>query len=254
MITLTRKPKHSMIAQAARYFMTRFVTVLVLFLIYLIPQRVAAQQDYVGRFDVYNGFTWFDSPSANLEERGYHLQAGVNARTWLALGFDYSVVQGTLTLTPSLLKPALATQIDTEVAGLQALGVLPPGYEVGVRTSSTTQTFAAGPQLEFRHFRQVTFFVRPSIGAINETATPHPTDPFTTALVQQLAPSGKKVDWEPFYGFGGGVDVNVGRYASLRLQADFVHNDLFTDILKSSRNTVRLSVGPAFHFGRNIAR
>lgn len=234
--------------------MTRFVSVLVLFLISLIPQRSAAQQDYVGRFDLYNGFTWFDSPSANLEERGYHLQAGVNLRTWLAMGFDYSVVQGTLTLTPNLLKPALASQIDGEIAGLQALGALPPGYQVAVRTASTTQTFAAGPQLEFRHFRLVTLFVRPSIGAINESATPHPTDPFTTALVQQLAPSGKKTDWEPFYGFGGGADLNFGRHASLRLQADFVHNSLFTDILKSSRNTVRLSVGPAFHFGKNIAQ
>ena len=61
------------------------------------PQRAFSQQDYVGRFDLYNGFTWFDSPSAKLQERGYHLQAGINARTWLALGFDYSVVQGNLT-------------------------------------------------------------------------------------------------------------------------------------------------------------
>ena len=60
-------------------------------------------------------------------------------------------------------------------------------------------------------------------------------------IVGQLAPSGKKTDWEPFYGFGGGVEFNVLKYASLRMQADFVHNDLFTDILKNSRNTVRLT-------------
>jgi hypothetical protein len=234
--------------------MTKFVTLLVVFLFLLGSRRLFAQQDYVGRFDLYNGFTWFDSPSAKLEERGYHLQAGANLRTWLSAGFDYSVVQGTLTLTTDLLKPALASQIDEEISGLQSLGALPPGYQVAVRTASTTQTFAAGPQLEFRHFRQVTLFVRPSIGAINESATPHPTDPFTTALVQQLAPSGKKTDWEPFYGFGGGADVNFGRHTSIRLQADFVHNSLFTDILKSSRNTVRLSIGPAFHFGKNIAQ
>ncbi|HWF46634.1 MAG TPA: hypothetical protein VG168_06495 [Bryobacteraceae bacterium] len=234
--------------------MTKFVTLPVFPLLLLGSHRLFAQQDYVGRFDLFNGFTWFDSPSANLEERGYHLQAGVNLRTWLAAGFDYSVVQGNLTLTPNLLKPALADQINSEISGLQALGALPPGYQVAVRTASTTQTFAAGPQLEFRHFRQVTLFVRPSIGAINESATPHPTDPFTTALVQQLAPSGKKTDWEPFYGVGGGADVNFTRHISIRLQADFVHNSLFSDILQSSRNTVRLSVGPAFHFGKNIAQ
>lgn len=234
--------------------MTKFVWLLALPLIVFSSKRLSAQQDYVGRFDLYNGFTWFDSPSAKLQERGYHLQAGVNMRTWLAMGFDYSVVEGNLTLTPNLLKPALASQIDAQVSGLEALGALPPGYQVTVRTASTTQTFAAGPQLEFRHFRRVTLFVRPSIGAIYESATPHASDPFTTAVVQQLAPTGKKTDWEPFYGFGGGVDLNLMRYGSIRLQADYVHNNLFNDILKSSRNTVRLSIGPAFHFGKNIAR
>ncbi len=234
--------------------MIKFPAVLAFSLFLLAPQRIFCQQDYVGLFDLYNGFTWFDSPSANLEERGYHLQAGVNARTWLALGFDYSVVQGNLTLTPNLLKSTLQNQINAQVAELEAAGLLPPGYQLAVTTTSTTQTFAAGPQFEYRHFRQVTLFVRPSIGAIYESAIPHPSDAFSTAVVQQLAPSGKKTDWEAFYGFGGGVDLNFLRYASIRLQADFVHNDLFTDILKSSRNTVRLSIGPAFHFGRNIVK
>ncbi len=216
--------------------------------------RVFGQQDYVGRFDLYNGFAWFDSPSANLEERGYHLQAGINAKTWLALGFDYSVVTGNLTITPSLLKPALQTQIAAQLAALEAAGIIPAGYQLAVGASSTTQTFAAGPQLEYRHFQHVTLFIRPSIGAIYESATLHPHDPVTAAIITQLAPSGTKTDWEAFYGVGGGVDLNFMRYASIRLQADFVHNDLFTDILKSSRNTVRLSIGPAFHFGKNIAR
>jgi hypothetical protein len=203
---------------------------------------------------LYNGFTWFDSPSAKLQQRGYHLQAGVNARTWLALGFDYSVASGTLTLTPDLLKSSLQTQIAGELAGLEAAGLVPPGYQLAVRTGSTTQTFAAGPQLEYRHFQHFTLFIRPSIGAIREEARPHPGDPIAAGIIAQLAPTGTKTDWEPFYGFGGGTEFNVFRFGSLRLQADFVHNDLFSDILKSSRNTVRLSVGPAFHFGKNIAR
>ncbi len=234
--------------------MTKSVPLLAFLFFLLVPHRVFAQQDYVGLFDLYNGFAWFDSPSAKLEERGYHLQAGINARTWLSLGFDFSVVQGNLTLTPSLLKPALQAQIGGQLFELAAAGQLPPGYQVAVGTGSVTQTFAAGPQYEYRHFRRVTLFARPSIGAIYESATPHASDPITAAIVQQLAPSGKKMDWEPFYGFGGGADINFFRYGSIRLQADYVHNNLFSDILKNSRNTVRLSVGPSFHFGRNIVR
>ncbi len=88
----------------------------------LSPLSAFAQQDYVGLFDLYNGFTWFDSPSAKLQERGYHLQAGVNMRTWLAMGFDYSVVQGTLTLTPDLLKAPLRDQIAGQLSQLEAGG------------------------------------------------------------------------------------------------------------------------------------
>jgi hypothetical protein len=227
---------------------------LVLTLALLSATPIWSQQDYVGLFDVYSGFAWLDSPSANLAERGYHLQAGISARTWLSLGFDFTTVHGNVTLVPNLLKPSLQTQIGQQLAALEAAGVVPPGYQVAVGTQSDTQTFAGGPQWEYRHFRSITFFAHPSIGAIHETATPHPSDTLTAGIVHQLAPSGKLNDWEPFYGLGGGLEVNFVRHASLRIQADYVHNNLFTDILKGPRNTVRLSVGPAVHFGRNIVR
>lgn len=102
----------------------------------LLPQCAFCQQDYVGRFDLYNGFAWLDSPSAKLQQRGYHLQAGVNARSWLAIGFDYSVSQGDFTLTPDLLKPALQTQIAGQLAALEAAGVIPAGYQVAVSTAA----------------------------------------------------------------------------------------------------------------------
>jgi len=218
------------------------------------PLNTFAQQEYVGRFDIYNGFTWFDSPSANLTERGYHLQAGVNLRTWLSAGFDFSVVQGNVTLVPSLLNATLQTQIAEQLAALQGAGLLPPGYQVAVGTASTTHTFAAGPQWEYRRFRRVTFFAHPSIGAIHEVATPHASDPLTAGIVRQLAPSGSLTDWEPFYGLGGGFEVRLQRHGNLRIQADYVHNDLFPNVLRGPRNTVRLSVGPAIQFGRNIIR
>src|SRR5579875_2559770 len=81
----------------------------------MLPLSIHAQQPYVGRFDIYNGFTWFDSPSVHLEERGYHLQAGLNLRTWLAMGFDYSVVSGNLVLRPNDLKHSLQTEIGAEL-------------------------------------------------------------------------------------------------------------------------------------------
>jgi hypothetical protein len=212
-----------------------------------------AQQDYVGRFDVYSGFAYFDSPDIHLTERGYHLQLGYNPKTWLATGFDYSVVTGRLTITPDLLKPSLAAAIGAQLLPLVQQGIIPPNYSLAIPVDSTTHTFAAGPQLMYRHFRYVTLFLRPSIGAIYEIATPRATDSITAGIAKQLAPSGSTSQWKPFYGLGWGAEVNVTNHFSLRMQADFVHNSLFTDILKTSRNTWRLSVGPAFHFGKNIA-
>ncbi len=221
---------------------------------FLLASQAFAQQSYVGRYDLYGGFTYLASPDINLDQRGFHLQAGVNARTWLALGFDYSISTGNTDITPTLLTTALQQQLGAQLSGLAALGVIPPNYSLVVPFDATTSTFAAGPQLEYRHWQAVTLFVRPSIGAIHESATLHGTDPIADAIVNQLAPNGKKEDWTPFYGFGGGAEFSLGGHFSLRLQADFVHSHLFSDVLKNGRNTVRLSVGPAFHFGRNIAK
>jgi hypothetical protein len=214
----------------------------------------SAQQTNIKRYEIFSGFTYFETPTFNLAERGYHLQAGYNPRRWMGLGFDYSIVTGRNTLTTNLLIPSLQAQIDGLLALLKAEGAIPPGYQLAVVTDNTTQTFAAGPQLVCRHFVPVTLFVRPSIGAIHETATPRPTDPVATAIVMQLAPSGKKTDWTGFYGFGGGFDLNLTSHFGVRAQADFVHNHLFSDLLEDGRWTTRASIGPVFHFGKNIAR
>jgi hypothetical protein len=212
-----------------------------------------AQQTDIKRYEIYSGFTYFETPTFNLAEHGYHLQAGYNARSWLGVGFDYSIVTGHNSLTTNLLTTSLQTQIDGLIAELEAAGQLPPGYQLSVPTDNTTETYAFGPQLVFRHYVPVTLFVRPSIGAIHEVSTPRPTDPFATAIVTQLAPSGEKTDWTGFYGFGGGLEWNATRYLGLRAQADFVHNHLFSDLLKDGRWTTRASIGPVFHFGKNIA-
>lgn len=221
---------------------------------FFFASQAFAQQSYVGRFDAYAGFSYLDSPKINLVERGFHMQFGVRPKTWYTLGFDYSIASGHTDLTPSLLTTALQTQLATQFGQLAALGRLPPGYSLDVPFDSTSQEFAAGPQLSYRRWSLVTLFIRPSIGAIHETATPHATDPLAALVVSQLAPSGKKEDWTGFYGVGGGFDLNLTRYFALRFQADFVHDHLFSDLLKEGRNTVRVGIGPAFQFGHNVVK
>jgi len=212
------------------------------------------QQTYVSRYDVSAGYTFLDSPHIGLFENGFYAQAGVRPRTWYSLGFDYTNTRGDTTLTPDLLPTRLQQELGAFLAQLAAAGLLPPGFTIAVPTHSLTQTFAAGPQLAYRHFRRLTIFARPSLGAVRETATPKPRDPITALVVQVLAPAGKKTDWTGFYGFGGGADVIVSKRVSLRVQSDLVYDHLFNDILRDGRWTVRFSVGPAFNLGPNIVR
>jgi hypothetical protein len=213
-----------------------------------------AQQDYVGRFDLYAGFMYLDSPHISLAEPGFHTQAGYRPTTWLSLGFDYSIGSGTLSLTQSLLTPALQQSLGAQLGGLVQAGVIPPTYTLTVPVNSTSQTFSAGPQLAYRHFKAVTIFVRPDLGMIHEVATPKPGDAIATQVVAELAPSGKKTDSVVFYGFGGGVDLNFAKHYSIRIQADLVHDHLFSDMLKDSRNTVRFAIGPGAQWGKNVVK
>lgn len=232
----------------------RNVLVAVLICAALMSSACFGQQTYVTRFDAFAGYSYFDSPKVDLKEHGVHLQAAVRPSTWYSLGFDYTNVSGDLMLTPGLLVTSVQESLRLQLGRLAAAGQLPPGYALAVVTGSRTQTFAAGPQVAFRRWVPVTPFIRPSIGLIREVATPKPADPIAKAIVAQLAPEGKKIDWTPFYGVGGGVDLNFTRHLALRVQADFVWDHLFPDILREGRKTVRFSIGPAFNFGKNIMK
>ena len=218
----------------------------------LAASPVAAQQDYVSQFDAYGGYAFLDSPHISLFENGFQAQFGYRPKTWYSLGFDYSRSSGDLVLTPDLLPATLSQPIAGAIAQYIAAKILPPGYALAVPAHSISQTFAIGPQLAYRHFSHLTLFVRPSLGAIHEVATPHPGDAFATSIAAQLAPSGKKTDWTGFYGFGGGFDILFSKHVAIRTQADLVYDHLFNDVLKDGRLTVRFSVGPCFNFGRNI--
>ena len=220
----------------------------------LLAAGALGQQTYISRYDLFGGYTYLNSPVVSLSESGFHTQAGVRPVGWLAIGFDYSVATGDLSVTPNLLLPSLQQSLGAQLQQLVAAGAIPASYKLVAPASSFTQTFAGGPELLFHHWKPVTLFLRPSVGIIHETATIKLTDPIETLIVHALAPTGKKTDHVIFYGFGGGIDLKFSKHVILRIQGDFVRDHLFDDLLASSRNTVRLSIGPAFEFGKNIAK
>jgi hypothetical protein len=215
-----------------------------------------AQQDYVGRFDAFAGFSYLRSPKLDLQQRGFDTQVGVNLNRWLAMGFDYSIQNGHAALVPEDLKPAIAG----ELAGLLAAHGVPSSYVLWAPFNATTQTFTGGPQLVYRHFKKITLFAHPSIGAIHEQIHLKPHDTITSQLVlpaligagilKTLSPT----DTTYFYGVGGGVDYNATKHVHLRCDVEFVHVFLYSDLLSTARNSVRLSVGPTFNFGKNVSR
>jgi hypothetical protein len=214
-------------------------------LLLLISLSGFAQQEYVPRYDAFAGFSYLHSPKLNLEERGFNGEFGVNVTRWFALGADYSIFTGHSDITPGDLKPSTLLL-------LPPLTLLPPGISLALPFDSTTYTFSAGPQINFRQLKWATFFVRPALGGMHETATLKATNPILAVLVQQLAPSGKVRDLEPFYGVGGGFDINASKHVGLRVGFDYVHVNLFSNFLAEGRNSVRISVGPTFRFGRNV--
>jgi hypothetical protein len=220
----------------------------------LLGSSLSGQQDYVTRYDLYAGYAFLDSPKVGLFENGVQAQVGYRFKPWVSFGFDYSLTSGDLTLTPDLLPLARQQQLGAELGGLVAAGKIPPTYSLTVPVHSVSNSLAIGPQFAYRHFSRVTLFIRPSVGAIRESATPKPTDPIAAAIVMQLAPAGHKTDWQGFYGIGGGFDILLSKHIAVRVQSDHVWDHLFNDLLRDGRWTTRFSVGPCFNFGGNIVK
>ena len=125
---------------------------------------------------------------------------------------------------------------------------------MAVPSNSHGQTLATGPQLSYRHFKKVTLFIRPSIGAIHEVATPSRGIRLRMSSSKRRSPPGRKSTGQPFNGFGGRADFLFSKHVGLRVQADLVYDHLFSDILKDGRLTTRFSIGPCFNFGKNILK
>jgi hypothetical protein len=212
------------------------------------------EQPYVGRFLVYSGYMYLDSPHIGLVEPGFHIQAGMRYSRHISLGFDYSRGTGNTSIGLGLATTSLQNYVNQQLTQLIALGAVPASYKPALPLSSVTQTFAAGPEFPYRRFKRFTPYIRPSAGAINEVATARPADALTRILVKQIAPSGQEAEWTAFYGFGGGVALNVTKHFSVIVQGDFVHDHLFPDLLRDGRNTIRFSIGPGFQFGGNVTK
>ncbi len=219
---------------------------LLLLILAVLPALAHAQAPYVGRYDLYTGFSDLNTPGLNnINQVGFHLQAGVNLRRWTSVGFDYSTQFGSTHLTPGIATPALRAQLAAE---------LPPGYALNLPVDVTIQTFTAGGQLVIRHYHAVTLFARPVLAAFHINGVPRPNDPVNTLVAAQLAPQGHLTDWYGAYGAGGGAEFPVLRHLGARVQFDAGYNHPFNNILANGNFSYRFSVGPAFHFGPNILK
>ena len=249
-----------------RSLITRFTRLglFVAILVFLTPMpHASAQQQYVGRYDLYTGFSDLYTPGLNkINQKGFHLQAGINNKRWLSTGFDYSIQTGDTTLVPGFASPAIKAgilqlyQLYAETDGAYGL---PPTYAVDVPLSATTQTFTAGSQLNYRHFSKVTLFIRPSLAAfrLEATAHPRPGTPDETVVAALIAtnvlqPNGTITDWTGAYGVGGGADFAINKHFGIRAQMDAVWNHPFNYVVANGGWSYRYSIGPSFHFGRNI--
>jgi hypothetical protein len=200
-------------------------------------------QNFISRYEIFAAPSYLTTPKLNLVQRGFNTDFVINVKRWLSVGLDYSNLSGHTDVVPQELTPALQQLLASSV---------PPGTLIAVPYKSAAQTFGAGPQFNFRRLRLATFFVRPAGGGLHESITLNPDNPLTSALVAQIVPSHKKSDLTLFYGVGGGVDLNMSKHIGVRFAADFVHYKLFSDLLATGQNGVRLSVAPIFRFGGGV--
>jgi hypothetical protein len=208
-----------------------------------------AQQRDVNRYTVFTGFDYLISPARNLTERGFDIDFGVTVKPWLGLGGDFGAM-GSNILSGAGTINGIETVFAPLLNASAALGA-PPASSVHVPFTSTTYTFAAGPQFYLRKWKKITLFARPGLGGIHETAN--------LALPSQLAglltllgasvPGSHQSDTAIFFGLGGGFDLNLSRPVGVRFAADWVNTHLFSSLLINRQNYVRFSIGPTFRWG-----
>ena len=219
--------------------MRRLSIILLILLGMVVP--VFAQQTTVNRIDVFTGFSYLSTPSINLNQRGFNGSFGVNVNRWLGLGADFGALTGTTNIVVR----------KTKVPGLLPPAIVPLANNIGVPADATTYTFAAGPQINYRHFQKITLFARPGLGVFHHIADLNlaPLAPLLRIGVTIPGLTSHMTDTVPFYGVGGGFDAEVSKHFGFRFSADLVHANPFDNVLKP-QNELRLSIGPRFKFGQ----
>lgn len=216
--------------------------------ILIICLPASAQQIDLNHYTLFTGFDYMISPARNLTERGFETDFGVTVKPWLALGADFGamgdgIISGAGTINGS--ETVYAPPINGS-------GLIPGGANsISVAFTSTTYTFAAGPQFYLRKWEKITLFARPGFGGIHEKADiafPPALVPLFTFL-QVPIPNSHQSDTQLFFGLGGGFDVNVSKQVGIRVAADWVNTHLFSNLLAQRQNYVRFSLGPTFRWG-----
>jgi Outer membrane protein beta-barrel domain len=206
---------------------------------------VLAQQDYINRYTVYTGFDYVISPSRNLTERGFDIDAGITIKPWLGLGGDFgffgnNIISGAGTINGSE---------TVYAAPVRSLGIDPS--TIHVPFTSTTYIFAVGPQFYLRKWKAVTFLGRPGFGGIHESANltlPPQLGPLFSVLGLPI-PNPHQSDTTWFVGLGGGFDLNLSRHVGVRVTADWVNTHLFSNLLTDRQNYARFTIGPVWRWG-----
>jgi hypothetical protein len=219
-----------------------------LFLSLSVVTCVAQKQEYVARYSAFGAFSYFGTPSLNSVQRGFDGDFGVNVRSWLTLGGDFSYGSGSTSLLPNQLNAATQAKLAPYVPLLVSKGI-----PLAVPYNSSTYTYEAGPQFNYRGLKHFTLFARPALGALHTTITATPSNPYIANIVGGLlGKSMSSSDTVVFYGFGGGITWEATPHFGIRVATDLVHYNMFSDILNGGRNTVRVVVGTKYSWGRNI--
>src|ERR1039457_7059744 len=78
----------------------------VLLFVLLATVTCFSQQTDVLRYSAFGAFSYLTTPSLNLTQRGFDGDFGVNVRSWLTLGGDFSYNSGHSSLVPGDLSSA----------------------------------------------------------------------------------------------------------------------------------------------------
>ena len=160
----------------------RTLSVVLLFVL-LTTLTCFSQQTDIRQFCAFGAFSYLSTPSLNLTQRGFDGDFGVNVRSWLTLGGDFSYDGGHSSLVPNDLNAA------TQAKLAPILPLLPPGFVLAVPYNSSTYTYEAGPQFNYRRFKKVTLFARPALGALHANFTAKPEANPNSANLNRLSPA-----------------------------------------------------------------